>query len=126
MTKPLSFFEVNIRHLGGLLSIYQLTGDQMFLQKAELVAEVLEYAFGSEEDHGLPWGELNVKAGSVKQHGWAGGCSVLAEFGTIILEWTTLSFETGEPRYGNHALKVNNWLRTLPQPATGAWEWDRN
>jgi hypothetical protein len=34
------FFEVNIRILGGLLSAYYLTGgDDMFLQKAEMLAD---------------------------------------------------------------------------------------
>lgn len=121
----ISFFESNIRHLGGLLSIYQLTGDSMFLDKAEMVGDILEFAYGDsklqEKTHGLPYGEINPAKGYVQQHGWAGGCFVLAEFGTILLEWTTLSYETGEPRYGKHATDVNSYLRSLPQPDTGAW-----
>ena len=111
--------------MGGLLSIYQLTGDSMFLDKAEMVGDILEFAYGDsklqEKTHGLPYGEINPAQGYVQQHGWAGGCFVLAEFGTILLEWTTLSYETGEPRYGKHATDVNAYLRSLPQPDTGAW-----
>ena len=37
----LSFFETTIRLLGGLLSVYDLTGDDLFLQKAQSVADKL-------------------------------------------------------------------------------------
>ena len=89
----------------------------MFLDKAEMVGDILEFAYGDsklqEKTHGLPYGEINPAKGYVQQHGWAGGCFVLAEFGTILLEWTTLSYETGEPRYGKHATDVNAYLRSL-------------
>jgi len=64
MPGSVSFFESTIRHLGGLLSIYQLTGDILFLQKAEMVGQVLEYSYGTPEQrkdtHGLPYGELKL------------------------------------------------------------------
>ena len=37
----LSFFETTIRLLGGLLSAYDLTGDDLFLQKAQSIADKL-------------------------------------------------------------------------------------
>ena len=40
----LSAFEINIRFVGGLLSLYTLTSDRVYIQKAEEVATTL-----------LPW-----------------------------------------------------------------------
>ena len=40
----MSAFEINIRFVGGLLSMYTLTKDKMFLKKAEEIATAL-----------LPW-----------------------------------------------------------------------
>ena len=39
-----SAFEINIRFVGGLLSLYTLTGDKEFIKKAEEIATTL-----------LPW-----------------------------------------------------------------------
>jgi len=97
----------------------------MFLEKAEKVANVLEYAFGTaeqqKENHGLPYAKLNLEGGYAINNGWAMYCFVLAEFGTIALEWSTLAVETGEKRYLDYIMKVNNYLRDLPPPETGAW-----
>ena len=38
-----------------------------------------------------------------------------------MLEWTTLSYETGESSYGKHAQEVNEYLKGLPTPEAGAW-----
>lgn len=121
----MSFFESNIRHLGGLLSTYQLTGDILFLQKAETVAKVLEFSFGTvtqqEENHGLPYAKLNLQKGYAINNGWARYCFVLAEFGTIALEWSTLAAETGEKRYMDYVTTLNNYLRDMAPPESGAW-----
>ncbi|CBY34738.1 unnamed protein product [Oikopleura dioica] len=105
-----SFFESNIRHLGGLLSIYQLTGDQLFLEKAEMVGQVLEKAFKGEK--GMPYGRLDLPNGSGMSQGWVpGGCFVLAEIGTISMEWVTLGMETGDLHYKELAETVQNFTR---------------
>lgn len=46
-TGDISVFETNIRYLGGLLSLYALTGDDLFKEKAVHVAEKLMPAFNS-------------------------------------------------------------------------------
>ena len=42
---PLSVFELNIRMVGGFLSMYDLTKDKLYLQKAVEVADILLIAF---------------------------------------------------------------------------------
>ena len=40
-----SFFEVNIRVLGGLLGIYHLTKDDLFKEKADLLGGIMKHCF---------------------------------------------------------------------------------
>lgn len=57
----LSVFETNIRYVGGLLSCYAFTGDPMFKEKAQYVAEKLLPAF--QTPTGIPNALVNLKTG---------------------------------------------------------------
>jgi len=57
----MSVFETNIRFLGGLLSLYALTGDIGFRNKARHVADKLLPAFNSPS--GVPFGLVNALNG---------------------------------------------------------------
>lgn len=57
----ISVFETNIRYVGGLLSAYALTGDDMFRDKALHVAEKLTPAFKSPT--GIPFALINMRTG---------------------------------------------------------------
>ncbi|KAJ1672465.1 Mannosyl-oligosaccharide 1,2-alpha-mannosidase IB, partial [Spiromyces aspiralis] len=41
---PISFFETTIRALGGLISAYDLSGDKIFLEQAQVLADSLSTA----------------------------------------------------------------------------------
>ena len=49
-----SMFETTIRELGGLISAYDLSGDQVFLDKAKELGDLLMPAFDTGEFHPLP------------------------------------------------------------------------
>lgn len=83
-------FEINIRLLGGLLSAYELTGDQHLLALADDLGKRLLPAFNSPT--GLPYRYVNLRTGAVR-----GVDSNPAETGTLILEFGTLSKLTGNP-----------------------------
>jgi mannosidase alpha-like ER degradation enhancer 2 len=89
-------FEINIRVLGGLLSNYQLTGDERLLKLAKDLANRLIPAFISPT--GLPYVEVNLKTGAVR-----GTITNPAEAGTLVVEFGTLSMLTGDARYYNYA-----------------------
>lgn len=92
----MSVFETNIRYVGGLLSLYALTGDDMFKEKAVHVANKLLPAFDSPT--GIPYALVNMRSGTAKNFGWAsGGSSILSEFGTLHMEFAYLSDITGDP-----------------------------
>ena len=57
------------RVLGGLLSAYELSGDEMLLDKAVEIAERLMPAFDTQS--GLATGKINLKSG-VHGPSWAG------------------------------------------------------
>ena len=89
-------FEVTIRLLGGLLSNYQLTGDERLLNLARDLANRLLPAFKSPT--GFPYVEVNLKTGAVR-----GTRTNPGEAGTLIVEFGTLSMLTGDPSYYNYA-----------------------
>jgi hypothetical protein len=85
-------FEVNIRILGGLLSMYQLSGDERILDKAIDFGDRLMPAFRSAT--GIPYYWVNLRTGQVK-----GNRVNVAEAGTYLLEMGMLSYFTGDAAY---------------------------
>jgi ER degradation enhancer, mannosidase alpha-like 2 len=77
-------FEITIRHLGGLLSAYQLTGDARLLALATDLGERLLPAFRSAT--GMPYRFVNLATGAR-----SGSESNPAEIGTLLLEFGTLA-----------------------------------
>ncbi|CAI9735996.1 mannosyl-oligosaccharide 1,2-alpha-mannosidase IA-like [Octopus vulgaris] len=111
----LSVFETNIRFLGGFLSAYALTGDKMFKEKAIDVGNKLLPAFDTPT--GIPQSMINLKTGGSHNWGWAsGGCSILAEFGSIHLEFIYLSNITGNKIYEQKVMKIRETLQQLKRP----------
>src|SRR5712692_8713750 len=85
-------FEITIRLLGGLLSAYQMTGDERLLHLADDLGARLLPAFDSPT--GMPYMYVNLKTGKV-----SGAKTNPAEIGTLILEFGTLSRLTHKPVY---------------------------
>ncbi len=85
-------FEITIRLLGGLLSNYQLTGDQRLLKLADDLGTRLMPVFKSPT--GMPYVDVNLKTGAVR-----GTRTNPAEVGTLLVEFGALSKLTGKPEY---------------------------
>lgn len=111
----ISVFETNIRFVGGLLSAYALTGDTLFRDKAQYVADKMLPAF--QTPTGIPYALINFRSGSSKNYGWAsGGSSILSEFGTIHLEFAYLSDVTGNSVYRDRVQNIRSVLKELDKP----------
>lgn len=108
-------FEVTIRLLGGLLSGYQLTGDERLLKKAGDLGTRLLPAFDSPT--GLPYVEVDLRTGKTR-----GTATNPAETGTLLLEFGTLSRLTGNPVFYAKAKRalVETWKRRSPLGLVGA------
>ncbi|KAL5974120.1 hypothetical protein ACLOJK_030783 [Asimina triloba] len=123
-----SVFETTIRVVGGLLSAYDLSEDQVFLGKAKDIADRLLPAWDTPT--GIPYNRINLAHGNAHNHGWTAGDSILADSGTEQLEFIALSQRTGDPKYQEKAESVITTLHnTFPSdgllpiyinPQTGA------
>ncbi|CAM9566441.1 unnamed protein product [Pylaiella littoralis] len=97
--KEVSVFETTIRELGGLLSAYDLSGDEVFKTKAKELGDKLLPAFDTKS--GIPTARVSFKTGRN-----SGTKSVLAEIGTLQVEFRYLSKITGDSKYADKANKV--------------------
>uniref|UniRef100_A0A8C5FX30 alpha-1,2-Mannosidase n=1 Tax=Gadus morhua TaxID=8049 RepID=A0A8C5FX30_GADMO len=110
-----SVFEVNIRFIGGLLAAYYLSGQEVFKLKAVQLAEKLLPAFNTPT--GIPWAMVNLKSGVGRNWGWASaGSSILAEFGTLHMEFVHLTYLTGNPVYYQKVMHIRKLLAKMDRP----------
>uniref|UniRef100_A0A3Q3BA87 alpha-1,2-Mannosidase n=1 Tax=Kryptolebias marmoratus TaxID=37003 RepID=A0A3Q3BA87_KRYMA len=110
-----SLFEVNIRYVGGLLSAYYLTGEEVFKNKAVELGEKLLPAFNTPT--GIPRGVINLGSGTSWSWGWASaGSSILAEFGTLHLEFVHLTELSNNPIYKEKVMNIRKLLNKIEKP----------
>ena len=102
--RDVSFFETTIRVLGGLLSAYGLSGDNVFLEKARMVGDGLISAI--KPPNSMPYLQVNLKTKHAFSPSWNSGKTNIAEAGTVQLEFLYLSQVTGDKSYGEKALGV--------------------
>ncbi|RHY61878.1 hypothetical protein DYB38_010987, partial [Aphanomyces astaci] len=91
----ISVFEITIRELGGLLSAYDLSGDDAFRARAVELGDLLLPAFAN----GIFYTQFNVFKQTKTMNGWTGYRGLLADLGTLQLELRRLSDVTGNPIY---------------------------
>lgn len=101
--------------MGGLLTLYAFTGDTLYKDKAQYVADKLMPAF--QTPTGIPMALVNTRTGVGKNYGWAsGGSSILSEFGTLHLEFAYLSDITGNPQYKERVQNIRQILKEIEKP----------
>jgi len=112
--REISVFEVVIRALGGLLGAHALAGRPAFLDRATELAERLLPALNSSS--GFPMPRWNIARGLGKStYNSREEPTILAEAGSLQLEFRYLSALTGDARFAAAADKASNAIR-----ATGA------
>jgi len=124
-----NLFEVTIRVLGGLLSAYHLSKDQIYLDKALILGEGLIPAM-RDSPSGIPHADVNLKHKKAHNPTWTEDSS-LAELTTIQLEFKYLAVLTGRKDFWTLAENVMEKIAALPKwqglvpihinPATGRW-----
>ena len=85
-------FEVNIRILGGLLAMYELSANQKVLDKARDFADRMLPAFNTKT--GIPTYWINLSTGEA-----TGDTVNVAEAATYTFEMGILSYYTSDPKY---------------------------
>uniref|UniRef100_A0A1B0EXD3 alpha-1,2-Mannosidase n=1 Tax=Phlebotomus papatasi TaxID=29031 RepID=A0A1B0EXD3_PHLPP len=101
VNRDVNLFEVTIRVLGGLLSAYHLSGDQMFLVKAADLGNRLLPCFESQS--GIPYSDVNLATLRAHSPKWSPDSST-SEVTTIQLEFRDLS------RSNNKKIDILNYV----------------
>ena len=109
--RSVSVFETTIRSLGGLLSAYDWSGDDVFLDQAMDLGKRLFKAF--DNPLGIPYGQVNLATGETSNIGWTGGNAITAEFGTLQLEFRLLARLSGIHSYKQKSEYVYDILKDL-------------
>lgn len=106
--EKINVFETNIRHLGGLLAAYELSGEKRLLKKAKEVGEMLYHAFDT-PNH-MPVTRWNFRAAGEGKKQLADPQVLLAELGSMTMEFTRLSQLTGDPKWYDAVTRVTKEL----------------
>lgn len=125
-------FEVNIRILGGLLSMYEYSQNPAVLAKAKDFGDRLLPAFNSPT--GIPYHSVNLKTGETGGNKGEGKGNVInvAQAATYLFEFGILSYYTQDPAYyqaaKNATKAIYNRRSDIGLPGeiinvdTGEWE----
>lgn len=101
-------FETNIRHLGGLLAAFELSRDERLLAKAVEVGEMLYHAFDT--PNRMPVTRWNFRAAGEGKPQVADEQVLLAEIGSLTMEFTRLSQVTGDAKYYDAVTRITRLL----------------
>lgn len=112
-----NLFECTIRVLGSMLSMYHLTHDRMYLDKAIDIGNRLLPAV-TKSPSGVPYSDVNLKTGKVHPPRW-GPDSTVSEITTIQLEFRDLSSLTGDKKYKDAVDAVTQHVHNLPGKKDG-------
>jgi len=130
MGEEVNIFEINIRYVGSLVSLYALTGVEMFKNKAVNIVDNLLPAFDTPT--GIPWGMINLQTGMTRER----RMSILSEFGTLHMEFSYLSDITANNTYKEKVEAVREYINQKDKPkklypnqispSTGQWGQDHS
>jgi mannosyl-oligosaccharide alpha-1,2-mannosidase len=104
----INVFETNIRHLGGLLAAYDLSKDDRLLAKATECGEMLYHAFDT-PNH-MPITRWDMRQAGEGKPQVADDRVLLAEIGSMTMEFTRLSQLTGDPKYYDAVTRITRLL----------------
>ena len=107
-SEEINVFETTIRFLGGLLSAYDLSQDRRLLSKARDVGDLLYKAFDTPNHLPVLRWKLHEAADGADQVASSG--SLLAEIGSLCMEFTRLSLLTEDPKYFDATEKIGELL----------------
>ncbi|KAL6850678.1 hypothetical protein ACO1O0_007802 [Amphichorda felina] len=117
-----NLFETTIRHLGGLLGAYDLSGEKTLLQKATELGEMLYKAFDT--PNRLPGFWLNFQEARDGAQ-LAGTNDPSASPASLCLEFTRLSQITGDPKFYDATDRVTRFLERVQHRSKLPGLWPR-
>ncbi|XP_041370088.1 endoplasmic reticulum mannosyl-oligosaccharide 1,2-alpha-mannosidase-like [Gigantopelta aegis] len=112
VNRDVNLFEITIRVLGGLLSTYHLTGDDLFKQKAIELGNRLLPCFNTPSK--VPYSDVNLLTGRAHAPQW-GPDSSTSEVTTLQLEFRDLSRVSGEKKFEDVVHSVSMHVHDQPK-----------
>ena len=109
-----SVFETTIRSLGGLLAAYDWSHDDIFLQQAKDLGQRLFKSFSN--PLGIPYGQVDLATGMTNNIPWLGDHAIVAEFGTLQLEFRLLTKLTGIADFKVGSERIYDILYDMANP----------
>lgn len=119
--EQINTFETTIRYLGGFLAAYDLSGDDRLLRKAVEVGEMLYKSFDT--PNRMPITRWFVHQAAQGQRQIADEQVLIAEIGSLSMEFTRLSLLTGDPKWFDAVQRITD-LMAAQQDSTqlpGMW-----
>ncbi|KAF2459644.1 glycoside hydrolase family 47 protein [Lineolata rhizophorae] len=102
--ETINVFETTIRHLGGLLAAFDLSGEPLLLRKAVEVADMLYVAFDTPNRMPITrWNPHVAKHGNPQT---ANDVALVAEVGSLSMEFTRLAQITGDNKWYDAVARV--------------------
>ena len=95
--QTVNVFETTIRYLGGFLSAYDLTHNQILLDRAVEIGEMLYVSFDTPNRMPVTRWDWEKASEGHPQVAW--GITLVSEIGSLSLEFTRLSQLTGNPKW---------------------------
>lgn len=106
--EEVNVFETNIRYLGGFISAFDLSGDARLLRKAVEVGEMLYKAFDT--PNRMPMTRWNIHAAIEGKRQKASPGVLVAEIGSLSMEFTRLSMITGDPKWFDAVQRITDGM----------------
>lgn len=104
--EEINVFETTIRYLGGFLAAYDQSGDPRLLRKANEVGEMLMKAFDTPNRMPITRWRINNAAAGERQE--APESVLVAEIGSLTMEFTRLSILTGDPKWFDAVQRITD------------------
>jgi mannosyl-oligosaccharide alpha-1,2-mannosidase len=106
----ISVFETTIRYLGGLLSAYDLSGENVLLEKAIQLGEMLYRAFDT--NNNMPMDRFSLVAAKQEDSDGVVADSNIcfAAVGSLTMEFTRLAQVTQEPKFYDAVARITTLL----------------
>ncbi|UKZ83938.1 hypothetical protein TrVFT333_011753 [Trichoderma virens FT-333] len=119
--KEVNVFETNIRYLGGFLSAYDLSGDSRLLDKAIEVGEMLYKAFDTPNRMPITRWDIHAAMDGKKQEASPG--VLVAEIGSLSMEFTRLSMITRDPKWFDAVQRIMDGMAAQQKSTSlpGLW-----
>ncbi|KAK5118614.1 hypothetical protein LTR85_008079 [Meristemomyces frigidus] len=102
-TETINVFETTIRHLGGFLAAYDMSGDQRLLEKAKEFGEMLIRAFDTPNHLPITRWKPQAALGGPQE---ADETVLVAEIGSLEMEFTRLAQVTGQAKWYDAVARI--------------------